>query len=97
MVYPKERKDSREKFFAHFESHPGGSFGEIWFKAGAYRYLVASDQAAIRGDDVDYHIVVYKGWQPIANLKCATTFVDDLNSLRGRIFDANDNGFYDQK
>lgn len=97
MVYPKKRDGSGEKFFAHFESRPEGGFREIWFKVGSYRYLVADDYSAEIGDKVDSHIVVYKGWQPIANLECMETTVDDLYMLRGRIQDANNDGFYNQK
>ena len=97
MVYPTKTKDSREKFFAHFENHPEGGFREIWFKVGDYRYLVGDDYSADAAEKVDSHVVVYKGWQPIANLKCVRTAVDDLYSLRERVLDANNDGFYNQK
>lgn len=97
MVYPKQKVGSGEKFFAHFESHPEGGFREIWFKVGGYRYLVVKDYSEEIGSKVDNHVVVYKGWKPIANLECVETTADDFYGLRDIILNANDDGFYNQK
>ena len=97
MIYPKQKVGSRDKFFAHFENHPEGGFREIWFKVNGYRYLVASDYSVESGDKFDNHVVVYKDWQPISTFTCAETTADDLYSLKDRILDANDDGFYKEK
>jgi hypothetical protein len=97
MVYPKQKLGSGDKFFAHFENHPEGGFREIWFKVNGFTYLVASDNSVESGEKVDNHVVVYKVWEPIANFVCAETSIDDLHSLRNRILDANDDGFFNKK
>ena len=97
MVYPREKKGSQEKFYAHFESHPEGGFREIWFRVGAYEYLIASDHSLETGEKVDNHIVVYKDGKPIGNLQCEGTAADDLDSLRARILEANEHGFFKAK
>lgn len=97
MIYPKHKQDSREKFFAHFENHPEGGFREVWFRVGAYKYLIASDHSRETGEKADNHIVVYENGKPIANLQCEHTSTDDLGSLRGHVLDANEHGFFKAK
>ena len=95
MVYPKLKRGSLEKFFAHFESHPELSMREIWFRIGSYEYLVASEGRS--RDKAHNHIVVYKDSRPVANHQCAHTLVNDLDHLGGRIPDANDTGYFRRK
>ena len=95
MIYPKLKRGSLEKFFAHFESHPALSMREIWFTNGSYEYLVASE-GKIR-DKTHNHIVVYKDSRPLTRLQCAHTLVNDLDYLGGRIPDANNTGYFRRK
>ena len=94
MVYPKQKEGSSEKFFAHFERHPEGGFREIWFRVGAYEYLVASEYSVESGEKENNHVVVYRDLKPIANLQCAGAVTNDLGFLRPRILDANEDGFF---
>jgi hypothetical protein len=94
MVYPKQKEGSSEKFFAHFERHPEGRFREIWFSVGEYEYLVASENSVENGEKENNHIVVYRDSKPIANLKSGGAVTNDLDLIRSRIQDANEDGFF---